>query len=275
MTSSSSLITCRCIPSEPVEFSVPFVYVSPDLILFHQGNDCLAPDFLLGSGAWDSWRLALLVKMEAKTAFSTSAFSMSCLTRSPVSLGNGPTFSLVLHLSLLYLQNPILLPLTSLTRSNFSWAVAVLTVSLHAWTVFLCSSLVTCPCFHLLYASFLWLDFVRSSSFIHLCLLAFLLDSLESPAQKAALELVDDPWILTSFLGPFFATGPYAMGLFQAYPWRGQVCSPDVQGGHCLVLLYQSLVCDHKTLSFSVPTLPICSSNKMFPACLYHACEDK
>lgn len=56
------------------------------------------------------------------------------------------------------------------------WALALLTM--HAQMVSLYSFNVTRPCFHTLYASFLYLSFARNSLFIHADLLAFLLDFL-------------------------------------------------------------------------------------------------
>lgn len=68
------------------------------------------------SGTWDFLRLVLLVNTEAKKAFSTPAFSTSCLTRSPASFSNGPAFSLVFSLPLMYLEEPFLLLVASLGR---------------------------------------------------------------------------------------------------------------------------------------------------------------
>lgn len=39
----------------------------------------------------------------------------------------------------------------------------------------------------------------------------------------------DDPWILTSFLGPILPLGLYPMVLYGTDPWRGQVCCHKAQ----------------------------------------------
>lgn len=196
----------------------PVCCVFPDLI-FCQGYNFLAPDFPLVSGASDSWRLTLL----AKAAFSTSASSVSCVTRLPVSLSSGPIFSLFFYLLLMYLQKSFLLPLTSLQfQLGFGCPV-----SLHGSTIFVlflgCLSLLP-PSVCVLFATGFCQEQIVHPLMPPGC---FFLDLL-----GWASEFGDDPWILISFLEPFFATGPYPMGLFQADCWRGQVCSPEVQRGH-------------------------------------------
>lgn len=84
-------------------------------------------------GTWDSWRPVLLVRTEAKKAFSTSAFSLSSVTTTLI-LFSGLMFSLVFFLSLVYLQKPFLLPLTSVARFNSIWASVFLTSSLYSST---------------------------------------------------------------------------------------------------------------------------------------------
>jgi len=49
------------------------------------------------------WLETLMVKTEAKKSLSTSAFSVSLMTRSPVSFQRRLTSSLALLLSLIYL----------------------------------------------------------------------------------------------------------------------------------------------------------------------------
>lgn len=103
---------------------VQFVSVFQDLILYHQGYIFLAPAFL--SGLWDLGLLkAWLVKTEERKTFSTSVFSISNATRSPMSFSSGSTFFLVFLLSL-WLQKPFLLSLTSMARLNFVWALVFL-----------------------------------------------------------------------------------------------------------------------------------------------------
>ena len=46
----------------------------------------------------------MLAKTEVKAAFSSSVFSVSCVTRVPVPFSSGPTFSLVFVLLLMYLE---------------------------------------------------------------------------------------------------------------------------------------------------------------------------
>jgi len=86
---------------------------------FSSTNDTsyLLQTFPLVSGTWDSWRLALLLKTEAK-----KAFSLSCVTGTPAPFSSKLTFSLAFLLSPMYLKKPFLLPLTSLTRFNSKWA---------------------------------------------------------------------------------------------------------------------------------------------------------
>lgn len=115
----------------------------------------------------------MLVKAEAKQLRSASAFSVSYVTRSPVSFSSGPTFSLACLLSPMYLQKPFLF-LTSLATFNSSWALSFLISSLGVQTMSLYPSQVTCFFFHPPYASFLCLSLSRSSLFIHTGLLAFL-----------------------------------------------------------------------------------------------------
>lgn len=67
---------------------------------------------------------------------------------------------------------------TYLARFDSKWSLAFLTLSLHTQTVSLCSSWVIQCCLCLLYASFLHLSLVRSSSFIHEGFLLPLLDFL-------------------------------------------------------------------------------------------------
>lgn len=66
------------------------------------------------SGVWDSWRLVLILKTEAKKAFSTSALPF--VTMSPAQFSSRPIFSLLLRCS----WKPFLLHLTSLVKLN-SW----------------------------------------------------------------------------------------------------------------------------------------------------------
>ena len=129
--------------------------------------------FPLVSGTWDSRRPILLANTEAVTAFGASAFRMSCVTRSPVSLSNGPTVSLVSLLFPVYLQKPFLVSLASLAKFHAIWALAFLPWSLPACSMSLCSSQATHAYFHPLYSSFLCLSLARSSLFIHTALLAF------------------------------------------------------------------------------------------------------
>ena len=86
--------------------------------------------FPLVSGVWDCWQLILLVKTKAKKALSTSAYSVSFVTRSPAPFSSRPTFSLVTLLLFTYLQNPFLSSFTLLTRFNSRSALAFLTLSL-------------------------------------------------------------------------------------------------------------------------------------------------
>jgi len=76
--------------------------LKPDLFLqwvvLHYPSPCLSP-----SATWVVWLERLLVKTEAKKSLSTLAFSISCVTKSPISLQRGPTFPLVFLLSLTYL----------------------------------------------------------------------------------------------------------------------------------------------------------------------------
>lgn len=70
----------------------------------------------------------------------------------------------------------------ALPRFNLKWALAFLTLPLHAQTLFLYSSWAMFllgkhyPCFHLLFTSFLCLDLVRNSLLIHPGLLPSLLE---------------------------------------------------------------------------------------------------
>lgn len=57
-----------------------------------KGTSLLVYSFLFCSGPWDSWRLILLVKAEAKKAFKTSFFFVSCVTMSPTLWPMGPHF---------------------------------------------------------------------------------------------------------------------------------------------------------------------------------------
>jgi len=68
----------------------------------------LAPDFSLVSGIWDYRRPVLLVRTEAKKAF---CISMSCVTRSPISLSSGLQVSLTVLFLPMYLQKHFLLSL--------------------------------------------------------------------------------------------------------------------------------------------------------------------
>lgn len=56
------------------------------------------------------------------------------------------------------LQKHFLLSLTSITPFSSSWALTFRISSLHTWTMSPCSSQVTCPWFHVFYASFLCLS---------------------------------------------------------------------------------------------------------------------
>lgn len=60
----------------------------------HQGQVFLGPVFPPVSGAWNSWKPILVVKIEAKTTLSTSAFSMPFVTRrTPTPFSSRPVFS--------------------------------------------------------------------------------------------------------------------------------------------------------------------------------------
>lgn len=62
-----------------------------------------------------------LAKAEMKKTLSTSALSMSCVTRTPAPFSSRPTFSIVFLLPLMYLWKLILLLLTFLARVNSRW----------------------------------------------------------------------------------------------------------------------------------------------------------
>lgn len=63
------------------------------LILFHQRYISLSP--AIQSRTWNSWRSTLEVKTKTQKAFSSSAFSLSQETKSPISFRRGTTFFLV------------------------------------------------------------------------------------------------------------------------------------------------------------------------------------
>lgn len=109
----------------------------------------------------------LPVKTEVEKMFSTSAFSMSSVTRSPAPFSHGPTFSLVFFLLLIHLEKPFLLSFKSLARFNSTWSLALLT---HPCMLRLCpcSSWAIHPCFHLLWASLLAFEF-RQELLAHPC----------------------------------------------------------------------------------------------------------
>lgn len=101
----------------------------------------------------------------------------------------------------------VLLPLTSLAQFNSSCALVSLTAPLYAWTVYLYSLKVTCPCFQLLYSHFcvcVCLNFARRTEdpcsttqiSCHFFLTSF------SLGWSWVFDLEEhDPWILSIFLG--------------------------------------------------------------------------
>lgn len=139
-SSASSLWTCRYISPGLMDLCI-FKFLKWSQIWSHIDGSFSFSQFLLLSFMAQVVLLEhLLVKTKATKSVSTSAFSISCLTRSPVSFWRGFTFSLVFLLSLMLLQKLFLLLLVPLARFNFIRALAFLTWSLTAWITSLYSS---------------------------------------------------------------------------------------------------------------------------------------
>lgn len=108
------------------------------------------------------WRLRQIKSL------STSSFSISWVTRSPLSFWRDPTLFLVF----LYRYKSLSCCPWWLARFNSIRALAFLTSSLAAQTISVHSSQATCP--HPVQASILGLRLSRSSLFIHVGFLVFL-----------------------------------------------------------------------------------------------------
>ena len=148
----------------------------PNRILLNQGKVILSVVFLSYRQCLGFLRASLSMKTKSKQAFSNSTFSVSSSTRAPTSFSNGPTFSLGIHLLLMYLKKPFLLSLIPLAGFNSKWTLAFLVAYLHALTTFLYSSQVACLSFHIPLTFLFHLSLARSSLLIHAVLLPPLLD---------------------------------------------------------------------------------------------------
>lgn len=101
------------------------VYVYP-VCLSVLWPDSLPPRFIFLApvfhyGLCGFLNCVFLAKAEVKKTLSTSALSMSCLTRAPVPFNSRPTFSTVFFQPLMYLWKLFLLLLTFLARVNSGW----------------------------------------------------------------------------------------------------------------------------------------------------------
>lgn len=93
ITSATSFSTHRCITSELMTLQMSsLLSYSLTWSSSTKSTASLPQPFCLASGNFDSWRPVFLVKSETKKAFSTSAFSLSCSTSSPISFSRGPHF---------------------------------------------------------------------------------------------------------------------------------------------------------------------------------------
>ena len=120
----------------------------------------------------------------------------------------------------MYVKKHFFLPLTRPIRFNSSWALAFLTVCLHARA---CS--IFLPSYLFLLSSFLYFLFMFEffqEKLVHPSRLPGIFSQLLA-CWGALLEVGGgDPWILISFLGSVFPPGPFPMRLFQADTWRVQ-----------------------------------------------------
>lgn len=184
MTSSSSLSISRCTPSGPMDLCMSSLLTLPP------PWSCSTNIFLVPACPPDFWGLWLL-----KTRFASKDWGKERIQ-------DLSFFDVMCHQVPCLIQQwakvfpRFLSPLTYLQKSSCSrLALAFLTAPLHVQTAFLCSSQVTCHCFHLLYTPFLCLSLVRSSLLIHAGFLAILPEILLI-GRTTTLEEV------TSFLAP-------------------------------------------------------------------------
>lgn len=92
VTLASSHSTCGYILPGPMDYCLSSLFkCSLTLSSSTKLKSSLLRTSLLVSGAWDSWQQILLVK-ETKKAFSTSAFFMFFLSKSPSPFSSKPTF---------------------------------------------------------------------------------------------------------------------------------------------------------------------------------------
>lgn len=188
---------------------------------FKKGASLLLQTSSMVSAIWELQKPSCLLKTEA---FSNSAFSMSCITRSLCATGP--------HFFITYIFIYLLYVVIKCTHPYCLWHLCCIEVylgfccpnSLDVRTVFLYFSKFICIFFHFLYTSFLevlhflWkcLGLARSSVVIHAGLLAFL------PGGSALEFGGGNPWTLTSYLGPVFPAEDHPMGPFQEDLWKAQ-----------------------------------------------------
>lgn len=144
---------------------------------------------------------------------------------------------------MIYLQKPFLLSFMPLTRLNIRYALASLTLFLHAQTRSLYSSQDTCCCFQLLYASFSHLILVRSLLFIFTGLPPPLSDFLHfgmGQWRRWSLKIRQFSWTPLQGHIPWDST--------KQIPEQAKVCSPEVKScdpAFCLVLCSQGSELHH------------------------------
>lgn len=96
ITLSNYLSTHRCISKSPKGFSMFTLFIYALTWNFYIKNKCsLLKTFPLVSVAWGSWMWNLPVKTEVKGTLTTSGFSKSFFSSSPVPFSRKPIFSLV------------------------------------------------------------------------------------------------------------------------------------------------------------------------------------
>lgn len=143
--------------------------------------------FHLLYGDWDCWRPVLLVKTEAKKAFSIVAFSLSCVTRYSVSSSNrlifSPTFPFVASILTEALLNLLDIPSQAQFLQGFSFPNFILGCSNNV-SVFP-SLLTSSVCF--LFFFFVWVYLGAPSSStqasLHFCLTLCFLAKVSSPCS--------------------------------------------------------------------------------------------
>lgn len=155
---------------------------------------------------------------------------MFFVTWFPILWSNGSIFSLILLLSPMHFQKPLLF-FWYCCAVNSMWALAFL---IHLWNLkqyFWISPklrlLASTPCVHpLSLARNSLLDTltgIDTGILADFCLTAYLL------GWTTLQHELGDFWILISFLGPFFPAELYLMGVLQADLWRGgsyHLCTP-------------------------------------------------